>query len=105
MVLLSELRVAHRVSSETERDQQVMQIDQCRQCCAWLAKSLHSQAGDWVQHPGGHRHDDTGHYFDMDNVTSSSPLAAFLAQTTPIEWMPTIMNDDFFADMCRMTAR
>jgi len=102
MDLLNDLRVAHRVSSKTERDQQLMQIDQGRQRHSWLAK-LHTQAGDRVQHPGRHPHDDTGSYFDMDNVASNSLLAAFPAQTTSVEWMPTIVNDNKLRSVCRMT--
>jgi len=104
MVLLGDIRVVHGVSPETERDQQVAQIHQCRQSHTWFAK-LHPETGDRVQHPSRHYHDDAWCHFDMDRLTSDSLFAVFSTQPVPIKWMPAIVNDRFLPDMGRMTPR
>lgn len=104
MILLGDIRVVHRVSPETESDQQVVQIQQCRQSHAWFAK-LHPETGDRVQHPSRHYRDDARRHFDMNRLTSDSLFAVFPTQPVPIKWMPTIVNDCFLPDMGRMTPR
>jgi hypothetical protein len=104
VVLLDDIRVVHGVSPETESDQEVVQINHCRQSHTWLAK-LHPEAGDWIQHPSRQYHDDAGRHFDVDRPTVSSLLATFAAQPVPIKWMPTIVNDHFLPDMGRITPR
>jgi hypothetical protein len=104
IVLLDDIRVVHGVSPETESDQEVVQIDHCRQSHTWLAK-LHPETGDRIQHPSRQYHDDAGRHLDVEHLTVSSLLATFSPQPVPVEGMPTIVNDHFLPDMGRITLR
>jgi hypothetical protein len=64
---------------------------------------LHSGAGDRVQHPSRDDGNYTGRCVDVHYVTNSPSLTVMTPDTTPIKWMPSVMDDGFLPDMGRMT--
>jgi hypothetical protein len=82
----------------------MMQLNQRRHRDTRRA-DLHPGAGDGVQHPRR----DYRHYarcgLDIGKATSAAPLAAVQPDTTPVEWVPTIIDLNLVPDMGRMIAR
>jgi hypothetical protein len=103
-ILLDGVRVVRGFSSKTERNKQIVQIDQRRRRSPG-GTDLHSDAGDRVQHPRRNHCHYTGSRLDMDEVTRSPSLTVMAPEATPIKRMPLVMDNDFLLDMGRMTHR
>jgi hypothetical protein len=101
-ILLDDVRVVPGFSSKAERNEQIVQINQSRRCNARSA-DLHSGAGDRVQHPSRDDGNYTGRCLDVNYVTNGPSLTVMTPDTTPIKWMPPVMDDDFLPDMGTMT--
>ena len=101
-ILLNAVRVVPGFSSKAERNEQIVQINQSRRCNARGA-GLHPGAGDRVQHPSRDDGNDTGRCLDVNYVTNGPSLTVMTPDTTSIQWMPPVMDDDFLPDMGRMT--
>jgi hypothetical protein len=44
-----------------------------------------------------------GRCFDVNDLTNCPSLTVMTPDTTPIKWMPPVMDDDFLPDMGIMT--
>jgi hypothetical protein len=65
----------------------------------------HPAAGDRIEHPRGH-HDDVPRIgLDVDELARGAHLAVVAANSTPVEWMPPILDHGGLPDMGRMTVR
>ena len=62
----------------------------------------HGGAGGRVDHPRRHDRDDAGSYLNMDDLTVSALLAVMLTQSSSVQRMPPIANDNLIPDMGRM---
>ena len=65
----------------------------------------HSAARDWIEHPRGHHDDVSGIRLDVNQLARGAPLAIVAANSTPVEWMPPILDHNGLPDMGRMTVR
>ena len=79
-----------------------------------LAKSLevnlrlaqtHPATRDRIEHPRGHHDDIPGIGLDVNELARGAHLAVVAAHSTPVEWMPPILDHDGLPDMGRMTVR
>lgn len=64
MNLLNDIRVVPGVCSETQSDQQIMQVGQCRRRYP-RCSDLHPHTGNRIQHPGRHDRDNAWCGLDM----------------------------------------
>ena len=72
-VPLGDIRFVPRVSPETERDQQAVQIGQCSRRNRRGLK-LHPDTGGGIQHPRRQDRDDTRLGLDVDDVAVGASL-------------------------------
>ena len=101
-ILLGDVGVVRGASSETLRDQQVVQVDQGRERHARGA-DRQPGAGERIEHPCRHHRDHAGGRLDVDELTRCAPLAVKSTDAAPGERMPAVVDDDFLPDMGRMT--
>ncbi|HEY6453643.1 MAG TPA: hypothetical protein VIY90_00015 [Steroidobacteraceae bacterium] len=80
----------------------MMQVDQRGQRAAWDA-DLHAGAGDRIQHPRRHNRHYAGQCLNMNHISIGSSLAVVTAYATPMQRVPSIMNNHIPSDMGRMT--
>jgi hypothetical protein len=67
LLLLNDDRIAQGASSETALDQQLMQLNQCRDRDARCAQ-CHSGAGGGIEHPCRHHDDHAGRHLDVNDL-------------------------------------
>ena len=104
LLLLDDDRIVPGASSETAPDQQVMQLNQCRQRHARRAEP-HPGAGDRIQDPRCGHDDHAGRRLEVDNSAGFTLLAALAPDAVAIQGVPAIMDLDLLPDMGRMTRR
>ena len=61
--------------------------------------------GDGIEHPRRDNNDHARRHLDMDDRPRPPVLAALPSQTTPVQRMPAVVDDDFLPDMGRMSGR
>ena len=66
---------------------------------------LLSGTGDGIEHPRRDNNDHARLHLDMHDRPRPAVLAALPPQTTPIQRMPAVVDDDFLPDMGRMSGR
>jgi hypothetical protein len=71
LLLLGDVPITPEASSETAFDQQMMQLDECRERHPGRA-DRHPGAGDRIQHPRRHHRDDTGRRLDVNKATGDT---------------------------------
>jgi hypothetical protein len=104
LLLLDDRRTVRRASSETVRDQQLMQFSQ-RRYRDPRRPQPHSGTGGRIEHPCRHHDDDTGRRFGVNDFAAGALLDILTPNAAPIERVPAVMNLNFLPDMGRMTAR
>lgn len=70
----------------------------------WVAEA-HPAARDLIKHPRRQRDDVAGFGLHVYELTQRPLLAVLAANTSPIEWMPSILDHDGLPDMGTMTVR
>ena len=101
-LLLNDSGIVRGVITQTAFNQQVMQFTQSRNGNSWLAK-LHTHACHRIQHPSGNHRDWARTVVHMDNTSTTALFAISIANLTPVERMPAIVNFEFCTDMGRMS--
>jgi hypothetical protein len=103
-ILLDDVGAVHGASSETLRDQQVVQI---RQGCERHARraDLHLGADDRIQHPRRHHGDHPGRHFNVDHLPRCAMLAVVPTEAPPEQRVPPVVDHHLLPDMGRMTPR
>src|SRR5919106_4925878 len=66
---------------------------------------LLSGTGDGIEHPRRDNNDHARFHLDVDDRPRPAVLAALPSQTTPVQRMPAVVDDDFLPDMGRMSGR
>ena len=64
----------------------------------------HSRADTGVDHPVWQDRDNAGCHLDMDHPATGTLFAVLHAQSSTVQWVPTIVNLNFLPDMGRMDA-
>ncbi len=62
-------------------------------------------AGDGIEHPRRDNNNYARRHLDMDECPRLPVLAALPSQTTPVQRVPAVVDDDFLPDMGRMSGR
>jgi hypothetical protein len=103
LLLLDDDRIVPGTSSETTRDQQMMEVKQRRHSYARRTDPRHADAGDGVQHPRGDGGDHARHHRDVNKPTGDALLSVMPPDAAPVERVPGVMDFNFLPDMRRMT--
>jgi hypothetical protein len=91
-ILLDDVRVVPAFSSKTERNEQIVQINQRGRRNPGDA-DLHPDADGRVQHPCRNDRNYTGRGLDMDDVTRCPSFTVMPPDTAPIKRMPSVMGN------------
>jgi hypothetical protein len=93
--------VRFEASPETQRGQQMTQIDE-RSDAETRGADRHPGAGDRIEHPRPHHRDDAGRRLQMRDVPAGPTFAVLQPDRASAERMPPIVDDDLIPDMGRM---
>jgi len=104
LLLLDDVRIAQRASSDSLLDQQLMQLSQRRYGYARRAKR-HTGTDGRIEHPCGDDDDHARRRFDVNDIAAGAPLRVVASKPPPVKCMPAVTNFNFLPDMGRMTAR
>ncbi|WP_292589544.1 hypothetical protein [Mesorhizobium sp.] len=104
MLLLDDVWIAQRASSDSLLDEQLMQLSERHRGYARRAKR-HSGTDGRIEHPSGHDDDHAGRHFNVNDLAAGAPLCVQAANPPPTKCVPAVTNFNFLPDMGRMTAR
>jgi hypothetical protein len=104
LLLLDELKIARRASPKSAFQEKYVQISQSGYGNARCTK-FHPRADGSIDHPVGQRRDHARSNFNMQHLTITAAAFLVQSQTTPIAWMPAIVDLNLLPDMGRMALR
>jgi hypothetical protein len=100
--LPSDSRIAGGVSPEATLNEESRQIAQRRDIDARHANFIHAGAGGSIEHPVRQHHDHAGRRLDVNDAATGALLAVLLADPSPVQRMPAIVDLNFRPAMGRM---
>jgi hypothetical protein len=95
--------IGQGASPETKCSEHMMQVGQRGDRHPRLAH-LHGRASGNVEHPRRDDCNDPWRYLNMDDLAVASLLAVLPPQSSSVQWVPSIADNDFIPDMGRMTS-
>jgi hypothetical protein len=95
-------RIAGGVSPEATVGEESSQSAQRRDIDARRTNFLHAGAGGGIEHPVRQHDDHAGRRLNVNDAATGALLAVLLADPSPVQRMPTVVDLDFRPAMGRM---